>query len=294
MTKRQFSSLPAGLDLSSSTNCSAACSAPEQAAAFVPPDEEAAIVSRFRDYLKVLEGRRLHFEGPDHQTGEAVTTSVAAADESRYFPAGRAKIKRRLAKRLARQHGLGLMVTHTVAQKRYTKQQAWKGIWPEYADFRLRLWKYLQQQGWSHSPMYIAVLEQTKSGYPHLHVVYPGLRYLAPKEIINSAWRMGTTNVKGGRGGREVTVSPLGYVLKYISKLSGWTEEGLAHLWHARARLYNLSRRLYVVPRDPRQPGWRLTKIDYATEFVKDLARRVACLRYLVRSRRPAATALVL
>jgi hypothetical protein len=285
MTEKPSFLLPSGLDLSSSTNCPSALGAEAQSVAFEPPDENTLILGRFTDQRKVVDGRRLHFEGPD---GKTVT--VAAASLSRYAPSGRAKIKRKLAKRLAKQRVPGVMTTLTVDPKRFSKREAWESIWREYASFRRRLWKYLDHQGRTHSPMYVAVLEQHKSGYPHMHVAYPGLRYLAPKEIINSAWRMGTTHVEGGRRGvREVTVSPLGYVLKYISKLSGWTEGGLAHLWHARARLYNLSRRLYVVPKDPPVPGWKLTKIDYVTEYARDLARRVACLRYIARPRRPGA-----
>jgi hypothetical protein len=164
---------------------------------------------------------------------------------------------------------------------------AWETIWPNYADFRRDLEKYLKQHGWKHNPRYIAVLEQHKSGYPHLHIVYPGLRYLAPKEVINKCWQMGATHVKGSRrGGPGVMVSALGYVCKYISKLSGWTEEGLAHLWHSRARLYNISPKLYAIPKEPKAPGWVLQHIDYADPSIRDLARRVSRLRFLYRRRR--------
>jgi hypothetical protein len=285
------SSLPSGLVLSH-TNCPPAIGDAIQAAAFEPPDDDIVIVRRFRDYLTVLKARRLHFVGPEGKTGEAVTVTLEASHFSRYTPAGRAKIKRRLFKRLARQRVPGVLLTLTIDPKHYTKRQAWENTWTEWARFRQRVAKFRQRQAWIQSLAYIAVIEQHKSGYPHLHVAYPGLRYLAPKAIISSSWRMGSTHVDGGHGRRAVTISPLQYVVKYLGKMSGWTEEGLAHLWHARARLYNLSRRLYIVPQALPAPGWTLTKIDYATEFARYMARRVACLKNIVQLRSRAPTAL--
>jgi len=178
-------------------------------------------------------------------------------------------------------------LTLTIDPKRYSKAEAWETIWQEYAAFRRDLWKYLKRRGRKHSPLYVAVLEQHESGYPHMHICYPGLRFLAPKEIINNAWRMGSTHVKGSRrDGQAVMVSVLSYVLKYVTKLSGWSEVGLAHLWHAKARLYSISKNLYAISKESKAPGWQLIKIDYVDEALRDLARHLARLRFLYRQRR--------
>lgn|SRR5574341_3690 len=256
-------------------------------ASMVGPDED-VVLDRFRAYLRVIHGRQLHFTGPDRETGEVLEVTIPQANGSRYTKTGRQKIKRKLAKRLGHGRTLSVLLTLTVDPKRYTKSEAWQLIWKEYANFRRNLWKHLIRQGWKRNPMYIGVIEQHKSGFPHMHVCYPGLRYLAPKQVINGAWRMGSTYVKGGRRrGDGVMVSALGYVLKYVSKLAGWTEDGLAHLWHARARLYNISPKLklHATPKEPKAPGWTLLKIEYTDPVLKDLARRLARLRFLYRTK---------
>jgi hypothetical protein len=247
-------------------------------------DEDAIRIGEYRAYLRVVEGRQLRFEGPDPATGELREVTVPASSTSRYFQAGRNTIKRKLIKRLGKGRTPGVLLTLTIDPKRFTKSEAWDNIWQHYKAFRRDLWKFLKRHGWKHNPLYVAVLEQHKSGYPHMHVAYPGLRYLAPKEIINGAWRMGTTDIKGGRGRREVKVSPLGYVLKYIRKLSGWTEEGLAYLWASRSRLYNISPKLYAIPKVPKAPGWTLCAIGYVDPCLSDLARRIARRRFLERA----------
>lgn len=282
LAKSGFSSSPTNLVPCSSNKCPRP---PDFLDSFEPDDQNVIILDRFRAYKKVIHARQLHFERPDRQTGELREITVEAASMSRYTPQGRVKIKRKLSKRLPGQQVSGCLLTLTCDPKRYTICEAWEHIWSEYAAFRKRLLKFLQRNGRAHSPLYVAVLEAHKTGYPHLHVAYPSLRYLAPKKIINAAWKMGSTHIAGSRrGGRGVTLSPLRYVLKYVVKLSGWSELALAHLWHARARLYNISPRLYPLPKEPKVPGWTLTKIGYLDEAFRDLARHLARLRFIHRT----------
>lgn len=250
---------------------------------FEPRDENEVIIERFREYLIVVRSREMVFEGPDPQTDELMVRRVPSAGESRYTQAGRVKMKRKLAKRLSREREPGVMLTLTVDPKRYTKRWAWEQMWPEYAGFRKRLGKYRKRLGQRESLRYVAVLEQHKSGYPHMHIAYPGLGFLAKKEVLNRLWRMGKNHVAGGRRGRTVTISPLGYVTKYIGKMNGWTEEGLAHLWHSGARLYNLSRRFYEVPRPPPAPDWKLLRMRYTNDDVRSTVKRVAAIRCITR-----------
>ena len=282
MILKPSSSPPTGLDPLRSK-----CPPPPAQDAEVPLDifdEDAEIVSEYRAYVRVVDSRQLQFAGPDPATGELREVTVPASSTSRYFQAGRNKIKHKLTKRLGKGRTPGVLLTLTIDPKRFTKREAWKSIWIYYKAFRRDLWKFLKRHGWKHNPLYVAVLEQHESGYPHMHVAYPSLRYLAPKEVINNAWRMGTTNIKGGRGRREVRVSPLGYVLKYIRKLSGWAEEGLAYLWGSGARLYNISPKLYAIPKEPKAPGWTLVQIAYSDEIIRELARRIARRRFLERT----------
>lgn len=255
-----------------------------------PQDGDDVILHDFRSYLTVIENRSLRFEGPDPKTGEIITVTVPSASRSRYTAAGRKRIKRMLAQRLSWQHTPGVLLTLTVNPARYTKQTAWECMWDEYAQFRKRLWKYLKARGRQHSPLYVAVIESHKSNFPHLHVAYPRLRYLAPREILNRCWKMGFVHVRGGRqrNGSEVTVSPAEYVTKYVGKLSGWSEEALSYLYYSHCRLYNISPRLYQEPLPSPQPGWQLARVTYDTEESQRRARLIAVLRFINKRRRPA------
>jgi hypothetical protein len=272
-----FSGFPTNLDLYKN-NCP-------------PLPFEGLLVGRFRAKMKVYEGCELHFTNLDRETGELQEFRTLAKNSSRYFYEGRGKIKRKLRKRLGTRQEPGCLLTLTCDPKKYGKLEAWERIWKEYAAFRRDLWKFLKRQGRKHNPLYIGVIESQKSGYPHLHIVYPGLKYLAPKEVINKCWHMGTTHIagrrrKGRRDGAPVLVNALPYVLKYVTKLAGWSEEGLAYLWHTRARLYNISPKLYASPKAPKVSGWMLTKITYVDEAVRYLARRLARLRLMDRDRK--------
>ena len=60
-------------------------------------------------------------------------------------------------------------------------------------------------------------------------------------------WKMGA--VRTEKEHREE--SACSYVLKYISKLEGWSEPNMALLWHYKLRLYNLSHRFYNKTPEP-------------------------------------------
>jgi len=51
-------------------------------------------------------------------------------------------------------------------------------------------------------------------------------------------------------------VSPLSYVCKYVSKLTGWSEIGMAYLRSCKTRLYNISQSLYRPKEDPEVSMW--------------------------------------
>jgi len=117
---------------------------------------------------------------------------------------------------------------------------------------------------------YVAVLEQHESGYPHLNVFFPGLRLLIKKNDfhkITEWWKM------GGPNGVEVEwerkpQSACSYVLKYISKMEGWSNECFAILWHYRIRLWNMSHCWYNEKKDS---GWVLFQI-YRSSSLEYLA----------------------
>ncbi len=211
---------------------------------------ERRIVRELREYKEIVAGRAIVLEQADLQTGNVRNIILSGATNSRYFAAGRSRIKRYLAKRIPNDSKHGVLMTFTVDPSRYSKEQAYRQIWQEFADFRDRMRKWRKRRGWRASLGYVAVIEQHKSGYPHLHVAYPGLRYLAPIEMLDRWWKMGMNRVDGG------VVSPLSYVCKYVSKLTGWSEIGMAYLRSCKTRLYNISQSLYRPKEDPEVSMW--------------------------------------
>ena len=71
----------------------------------------------------------------------------------------------------------------------------------------------------------------------------------------------------GGPGGVDVKASSgshsaRGYVLKYIGKLSGWSDVCMAILWQFGIRLYNMSHKDFY---NEKEPGEWTVKAVYST-----------------------------
>ena len=172
---------------------------------------------------------------------------------SRYFPEGRAKIKRKIQKRIKKQKECGIYLVFTVDTKKYDLIRAWDCIWENFKLWRdaINVYRkrYMSAKG---SLKYVAVLEQHESGYPHLNVFFPGLRILVKQKDfykITEWWKMGGSNgVEIERERKPQSVS--NYVLKYISKMEGWSKECFAILWHYRIRLWNMSHCFYDEVKD--------------------------------------------
>jgi len=211
---------------------------------------EKRIVDELRRYKEMVQGRAVVLERVDLERGSVSHLVVSGATNSRYFAAGRSKIKRYLTKRIPSESKYGVLMTFTVDPKRWSKKEAYKQIWKEFKRFRDRLRKWRKRKGWRASLGYVAVVEQHKSGYPHLHIAYPGLRYLGPIELLDRWWQMGLNRVDGGM------VNALSYVCKYVSKLAGWTEEGMAYLRDCKTRMYSISNSLYRPRNDEEPSGW--------------------------------------
>jgi|GEM_PF-5910067 len=100
------------------------------------------------------------------------------------------------------------------------------------------------------SPKYISVIEeQSKTGYPHVHLFYPRLRYLLDKEDLQVLWGVGRTRVEYAK---NVNIGR--YVCKYITKMGGWSDEALAFIWRRKIRLYSYSR-CYKMPAEDKEPS---------------------------------------
>ena len=224
-----------------------------------PLGEESHTLIAYRGYREKVSQRYIKLEHIDPESGNIVTLVISGPAVSRYFEPGREGIKRKLGKRLPWQAKKSVLFTGTFDQQRFpTLEASFQEIWPAFRRFRKRLRQWRQRQGWVASPGYLAIIEQHKNGHPHLHVAYPGLHYLAPYDKLNDWWDVGYCHIEGGKA---QSVSPLSYLLKYITKVNGWSELGLAHLYTTKTRLYNISQKLYQ-PIPAREPSsWSLVAV---------------------------------
>lgn len=203
------------------------------------------IVEAFREYRYMLEHKPVAYL---HMRNKLDNSTVlyrrTGYSRSRYFLSGRAARIKEIRRRLSTDLMEGVFFTLTVDAKRYSMAEAWEGMWPRWNGFKDALNVYRKRHmNYPRGFPYLAILEQCKSGYPHLHVYCPGMKWLIKKKDLGKLtdwWKMGGHDVKKAK---RCDDSALGYILKYITKMDGWTEETMALLWHYKVRNYNMSRR---------------------------------------------------
>jgi hypothetical protein len=208
----------------------------------------------FELYRQTMEEKRIVLLSmEDWET----TKVVKPQDNSRYYPKGRRKIKGKIYGRLGTWANVpALMLTLTYDPKRKTKDQAWHDVGPDRRRCINTLDQYRRDNGAAKLKYLCIIEEQKRTGYPHLHIIFPNLKYIAPFNEILRAW---------GQGGCMITqrdnMSPTSYVCKYITKMDGWSEDAQAYLWYYHIRLYSMSVD-YNMPRlaDKPAPKWRFMK----------------------------------
>ena len=156
------------------------------------------------------------------------------------------------------------------------------------------------------SPKYISVIEeQSKTGYPHVHLFYPRLRWLLKKEDLQELWGVGRSRVEYGK---KVNIG--GYVCKYITKMGGWSDEALAFIWKRKIRLYSYSRCFKLPAKDKKPSEWAflttttrkriednlsliikaIPNIENLTDYLEDLPEATVSQGRAKRGRRRALT----
>jgi hypothetical protein len=237
--------VPTGLDGLDSTNCDRV--------------DFTAICKDFDNYLKgIEESKKLFAHLKNEGQGLEALVVIDRVSGSRYFPEGRAKIRRKILKRIKKQKEKGIYLVFTVDTKEYDLIEAWNQVWENFKLWRDAINAYRKRHmnaRWSLH--YVAVLEMCESGYPHLNVFFPGLRVLIKKNDFNKVddwWKMGNVQVEK----EWKPQSACSYILKYISKMEGWTNEIFAILWHYGIRLWNMSHCMY---NELEATGWVLVDI---------------------------------
>jgi len=223
--------------------------------------------SSFLDYTSNLADKRvLVYNLADN----ALAKVIKPQDASRYFPGGRKRIKSKIYKRLGRWFNCpGYLLSLTFDPGRISRTDAWKQVGALRREFMNRVNRWRKRHGYSKAKC-IPVLEvQPATGYPHIHIVFPYLRYLAPVEWMREQWGQAENSINFQV---KNSVSPVSYVCKYISKLEGWSDVALSYIWINRTRLYSMSRD-YVLPdySDKRVPEWHFGVIESADRMFKHM-----------------------
>lgn len=166
---------------------------------------------------------------------------------SRYFEDGREKIKDKVNKRFGKKSGYrGVFVTMTYDPSKVGRAEAWEKVGAHISNFIEKLNKTRQRSGKvKKNPKtgkyrrlsYVWVIEEQKgTGYPHVHMFFPKLKWLLDKRDVWGLWGFGGVDVKGG----AANVSK--YILKYIGKFNGMSLLALSYIWKFKRRLYGNSR----------------------------------------------------
>ena len=185
-------------------------------------------------------------------TADGEVHAITGADRSRYFPGGRKRMQRNIKKRLGtRWFSPGVLFTGTYDPNRFTKDEAWGRISDDRKKIlhalNMRLFRKRGKYGGSLKDLWAVeeipkyhVDKKTESsyyntahGYPHIHIFFPGLRWLASTEALNELWSVGLCDVV-----YKDNINCASYLCKYISKLDDWTDYSQMLIWSLHKRVY--------------------------------------------------------
>ncbi len=188
---------------------------------------------------------------------------MPATCKSRYFDDGRLNIARSIKKRFGKYKKVpGLMLTLTYDPKRIDKQEAWASFGKDTRRFLNSVNQYRKRRSWKRLHYFWVVEVQKQTGYPHVHIVFPNLKWLAPIKIINGNWRQGRANIESPK---QLNVNCIGYICKYLSKMKGWTDLHLALLWIGKGRMYGFSRG-FTPPNPKKESDWQKWRIVHTSD----------------------------
>ncbi|MFC1993373.1 hypothetical protein ACFLV3_06175 [Chloroflexota bacterium] len=159
---------------------------------------------------------------------------------SRYFDDGRLYMSRKIRRRLGKYEKVpGLMQTLTYDPKKIGKREAWASYGKDTRRFINAVNQYRKRRGWRRLHYLWVVEVQSGTGYPHVHIFFPNLKWIAPLSIINGNWRYGRANIESPK---KIKVNCAAYISKYLRKMQGWSDLHLALLWSGKCRMYSFSR----------------------------------------------------
>jgi hypothetical protein len=191
---------------------------------------------------------------------------------SRYFDDGRLYMSRKIRRRLGKYERVpGLMVTLTYDPKKTGKREAWASFGKDTRRFLNAVNQYRKRKGWRRLHyLWVVEVQEKETGYPHVHIFFPKLRWVAPLDIINGNWRHGRSNIAPPK---KIKVNCAAYVSKYLRKMRGWSDLHLALLWSGKCRMYGFSRGFSakIEKRESEWQRWQLVETEHPEQLEKVL-----------------------
>ncbi len=198
---------------------------------------------------------------------------MPATCKSRYFDDGRLNMAYKIIKRLGKYKKVpGLMQTLTYAPKKIGKREAWASFSKDVRRYLNSVNQYRKRNN-LHRLHYFWIVEvQKQTGYPHIHIFFPYLKWLAPLEIINGNWRQGRANIESSK---SLDTNCVGYICKYLTKMKSWTDLHLALLWSGKCRMYGFSRGFAasVEKRESDWERWRVIETNNREQLEESLEK---------------------
>jgi len=179
---------------------------------------------------------------------------MPATCNSRYFGDGRLKMSYRIMARLGKYNKVpGLMETLTYDPKKITKKEAWCEFGKDTRAFLNGVNEYRKRRGWRRLHYLWVVEVQKGTGYPHVHIFFPNLKWIAPIDILNGNWGKGRANIESPT---KIKINCAAYISKYLRKMKGWSDIHLALLWSGKCRMYGFSRG-FSVKVETKETDWQ-------------------------------------
>ena len=130
--------------------------------------------------------------------------------------------------------------------------------------------QYRRRRGWRRLHYFWVVEVQIGTGYPHVHIFFPNLKWIAPLSIINGNWRHGRANIESPK---KIKVNCAAYISKYLRKMRGWSDLHLALLWSGKCRMYGFSRGFSakVEKKESEWQRWHVVETEHPEQLEKGL-----------------------
>ncbi len=203
----------------------------------------------------------------------SVLRIMPARCRSRYFNDGRSHIAWNMRKRLGKyERKPGLMQTLTYDPKKVGKREAWASFGQDTRRFLNAVNQYRRRRGWRRLHYLWVVEVQRGTGYPHVHIFFPNLKWLAPLSIIGGNWTQGRANIESPK---RIQANCAAYVSKYLRKMDSWLDLHLALLWKGRCRMYSFSRGFSakIEKRESEWGRWGVVQTDDLEELELNLMK---------------------